>query len=246
MARLTRVGWFCTAGQTELEMGRFLEKIDPSATWIRCFPIKQKPGPKYIPRASREGGRPLVMDGTTGDQLVARIRDRIEGHGLGPLDAILVLDDADCRFCGRGAEATLEWTAGLSAALPGTPPVFALLASPEIEAWFLADHENGFERWYTDVPSLRARLGDMVGRNPPWRDVERYGCPRVDNSCSTKLSEELIRGLANGPAPRRYSKASDGAEMLARIVPGNVARACDTYFAPELKRMSGFLRGARP
>jgi hypothetical protein len=94
---LVRIGWFATGGHTEVGgLQRFLERIDDGPRWVRCFPAVQKPGPKLgraAPAPSDEG----ITGADLGARMLKLIRER---HQPGEFDAYLLVDDADCRFCG--------------------------------------------------------------------------------------------------------------------------------------------------
>lgn len=127
-------------------------------------------------------------------------------------------------------------------------PVFVLLASPEIEAWLLADLSNSFahprylKSHFAPPPSeqdLRLAL-DLRGPCRPEDTWESYGCPPNEGgtACTHKLSVDLadtLDGLEG--RMRSYSKRRDGAAMLKRIEPDQVTAACPLYAAPVILQL---------
>jgi hypothetical protein len=238
---LVKIGYFCSAGYTETGgLDAVLRRVAPDVTWERCFPAVDKPAPKI--------GRPLptpvaAHSGVTGEALVKRIIDHFDDYDALPYDAILIVDDADCRFCGLADDPAPGWRDAVVARLRGARrwvdrPVFVLFASPEVEAWLLADWNNTFARYYPDVQVWMRRRLLALGLD----DLERYGCPRRGSSCTRKLSEDLVAAIdvvdgatdpPPGPVPR-YSKRTDGPWMLRCVDPDVVAAACAWLFAPSL------------
>ncbi|MFO0592944.1 MAG: DUF4276 family protein [Polyangiaceae bacterium] len=244
MALVIRAGYFCSAGHTEAGgMQAFLEKIGPSrVAWERCFPAIQKPGPKL--------GRPVPrreIEGTSGPSLVSamlsRLRMRRQNLGAAPfdLDVIVFIDDADCRF-EDDAEKHRDWVAQRtaeirSAAQQSSLPFLALFASPEIEAWFLADWDAGLGREHARLSTgdkpLRAHVEELLGG--PLTLVESYGGGLRDGACANKLSDRLRSLLERLGAS--YSKSVDGPAMLRRVRPDKIAEVCGHFFRPAFQQM---------
>lgn len=260
---LVKIGYFCSAGETELgatwsetdprqlaAIDAFLRRIDDARIeWSRQFPARRKPGPKL----GRVSLRDAEHTGFTGLRLTKMMLERLRKHpeSARELHAVVLIDDADCRFCEDGAllawELQLERDVQEATSRPDIPFI-ALLASPEVEVWLLADWERGFGGHY---PTLQHALGvhlaqsDILGRRP-WTQVETYGCPydHARGSCTNKLSEVIDRLLcaikSPPPAPpeaRVYSKRTDGPDMLRQVRPDVVAQTCRIVFAPALRRI---------
>lgn len=252
---MIRVGYFCTAGHTEVGgIDRFLNRIasEPEVRWERCFPAVRKPAPK-IGKPGLERPAPKGREGLTGASLVSEMMERLaEYHragSKGALDAVVFIDDADCRFEGDPAKVE-AWTGARAAevrAKTGAPsiPFVALFASPEIEAWFLADWEQGFgveyDKLATGERHLRAHVEELLGS--AIGSVEGYGGGLVNGACANKLSEKL-QGLVTrlGGA---YSKRMQGQDMLLRIRPEKVAQECGAYFRPALQALRRAIAEAR-
>jgi hypothetical protein len=94
--------------------------------------------------------------GVTGTTLVDKMRERLEKHYRGAgcdIDVVVVIDDADCRFLREGALDLATWAKEMEQqvrAWTERPKLrfVPLLASPEIEAWLLADWQEGFGKEY--------------------------------------------------------------------------------------------------
>lgn len=249
-------GYFCSAGHTEAGgMDAFLRKLAPHVHWQRCFPAVSKPAPKL--------GRPHAVpstehSGTTGQQLVERMLDCLQRHHRGracQLDFVLLIDDADCRFASTvdARAARTEWEAELTRQVRQytdrpTLGFYVLLASPEIEAWLMADWENGFGRAFPDASiSLRQHFETCVLPPLSWDRMEEFGGRLIGGSCETKLSRKIAESFdisadcqcrpplreriqrQAGKVPISYSKRIDGPAMLKRIEPSVVARRCPSF-----------------
>lgn len=238
---MIRIGYFCTAGHTEAGgMQVFLARIEPlRATWERCFPAVVKPGPK-LGRAV-----PKARAGLTGHDLVQEMLGRLAKYhrsGMpGALDLVVFIDDADCRFADEVTQLQpwlLDRGREVSAAVQNDRiPFVALFASPEVEAWLLADWEEGIGREHkrlsTGEKSLRAHVEELLGG--PLDTVEAYGGGLVNGSCRHKLSERLQSLLIRLGAG--YSKSIDGTALLRRIRPDKVADVCQVYFRPQWQKL---------
>lgn len=240
---MVRLALFATGGHTEAGgLTFFLEKLLPDHVSLdRRFPAVDK-GPKRAPRP-----RPASTDdGVTGPVLVRRACRILREHPL-PMDAILLVDDADCRFfCERG-EALDEWTERTTSLLQEAcgqeVPVFLLLMSPEVEAWFVVDlqrgwcHDTTLRELFEQGPSAKKAVKDAVNTvlSEHARAPEQYGCPPLNGSCTHKLSDELRDALLALEGRRRaYSKAIHGPAMLKRIEPEVIRQGCTLYAGPTL------------
>lgn len=238
-----KLALFATAGATEVGgLQAFLGRWLPEVTIERKFPA-----------ALRRRRRPSELDpssgpGRTGADLLREVERRIAAYGLDDADAVLIVDDADCRF---GCQERTDLQAFQdqvvqrmrTAAARDDLPVFLLLASPEIESWFLHDLDNGFghpqflrehyEQETTATTVARA-LSDSGVLRPDY-GWEAFGCPPTESSCSRKLSAEVAAVLDALPGRRgSYSKKMDGGAMLRRLDPQRIAERCPLYAAGAL------------
>lgn len=266
-----RVGYFCSGGHTELgarmlatgereisAIDAFLRKIYPERiVFERLFPARQKPGPKHKPGQPPASFKDQGAGGITGHGLVDVMEARLEKYYRGAAcvyDMIVVIDDADCRFLDESVYQ--HWRQGLwdkVCAWTEKPDLLfvPLLASPEIEAWLLADWNEGFGREYASIEGqLRKTLvqDDYLGAEP-WVEVENFGGPYdgVKGSCTRKLSNEINKALGKLAEDRAnktgtvvdqktytYSKRENGPDMLRRVRPDEVAEICRRFFRREL------------
>lgn len=272
------VGYFMTASHTETGgLHAFLQKMSDEArsvnvTWQRLFPAVQKPGPKPNRSTGVPGQSPAFpqpssdLQGMTGDRLIQEMKKRLkEYHRHSQLDIVLLEDDADCRFNTSTSDAEsesrecIEREAKLqqevSTELGRDIPVVMLLASPEVETWLLADWERSFQAAYPSLRvALKRHLKQRLGLDGTPDELERFGGPCQNGSCSHKLSASLeaafqvtqeedlalfsalaaLRALGRQPA---YSKRIEGPAMLGRIRPEVVAERCRLYFRPAYQRL---------
>lgn len=230
-----KVAYFSTSGETEIGgLKAFLYKINSSVEWERSFPAARKPGPKYRP-----GIALASPPGITGERLRQEMVDRLRARpeDFQTSEMILLIDDMDCRFNGDTV-AYANWVADCQAevqAILGRPIQFvALLASPEIEGWFLVDWRNSFgityQKFTNHMLQTCLEYKDYVSGA---KAIEEYGLPLHNNSCTKKLSNEIVQCLYQLPPDKveGYSKKDHGAEMLGRIEPSNIAAHCRIYFA---------------
>ncbi len=248
-----RVGYFCTSGHTEAGgMHQFLQQLRPDIEWHRCFPAFDKPGPKLRKHT-------ICQTGTTGQTLIDLMLERLEkfyrGHDCF-FDLVLLIDDADCRLLDPEQRLATRISALTKEVQEKTRNAnlqfIALLASPEIESWLLADWDEGFGKQYQPIAhELRALLQSEQYLSPaPWTDIENYGGPYRSEShcCTNKLSEVLIGGALaelamrataktshsnNGdydPSAYQYSKKVHGPAMLRRVRADKIALVCTQYF----------------
>lgn len=265
---LVKIGYFASAGYTETGgLAAFLSKVAPDATWTRLFPAVLKPGPKF----GRTLPAPTDADnGVTGGALTERVVGWFAAAHASDLDGFVIIDDADCRFCGQEGDPAPGWVQTLVARLETLPawrprPIFALFASQEIEAWLVADWprtfavhhtpsgEAGRQQWILHQQWMRRRVLAVLGGKP----IEDYGCPKMKDapSCEHKLSEDMAAawGFTEGDpdpppstTPPRYSKRIDGPWMLQRVDPDALAKGCPRVFAPSFFAIRSWAQQAAP
>lgn len=264
-----RVGYFCSGGHTELgarmrETGEreiaaidaFLRKIDSDhLTFERLFPAREKPGPKHKPGRPPASLKDQAAGGITGQGLLDVMQERLTKYYRGTrfdYDVIVVIDDADCRFLKEDEYA--QWVEDLHDKIKNwiekEVVFFALIASPEIEAWFLADWEEGFGREYSSISvNFRRELAKDEFLGPtPWNNLEAFGGPydSTRGSCTRKVSDEINKALGRlaqntgnvtDPKIYTYGKRENGPDMLRRIRPHEVAKVCPRFFGNNLRAL---------
>ena len=249
-----RVFYAHTAGHMEsLALPVFLRKLDPRLAepgrLIPVCPAKYVPGPRPLRSDLTPDQRRMhPLSGLTGKALIDQITSRLSepffrGSEYADVVALLLIDDADCRFCpgapfakdcGTKQEALEKWCTDIAGAVAdalGRPlPVIAMMASPEGEAWLYADWAEGFGKQYpTLAHHLRKRIDGEILRGVTIEDWGAWSA--TSKSCATKFSDEIMK-LDASLAGFRYSKAIHGAEMLRRVRPSAIANVCTTFFGP--------------
>lgn len=249
-----RVFYAHTAGHMEsLALPVFLRKLDPRLTepgrLIPVCPAKYVPGPRPLRSDLTPAERKMhPLSGLTGKALIDQITSRLSepyfrGSEYADVVALLIVDDADCRFCpgapfakdcGTKQEALDKWCKDIADAVAdalGRPlPIIPMLASPEGEAWLYADWAEGFGKQYpTLAHDLKKRIDGEILRGVAVEDWGAWSDPQ--KSCAAKFSDEIIKQDA-GLAGFRYSKANHGASMLRRVRPSAIAEVCTTFFRP--------------
>ena len=242
-----KIGYFCTAGYTETGgIKQLLEKINPNVRWERCFPAVDKP---YLARG-RMNSTPIAShNGVTGGELVRMMHERLSRYYKNSdYDGFLLIDDLDCRFPSNLAEGinlfVENQTAEVQVSLGKPVNFYVLFASPEIEAWFIADWNNSFAKQYpgTIAFNLKQIISNYLLKDYWDNNLELYGGNFVNNSCESKISSEIqdifseVGVDADGNA-YSYSKRIEGVDMLRRIEPERVSIKCNICFAPLFHRL---------
>ena len=248
-----QVACFFTCGYTEAgTMQLFLKKINNACDFVQCLPNKTR---------KRRGESKSIRNeynGLSGNALLERVCTTLKKYknevDISRCQAVLIEDDLDGRF--------RDWTDGevnayregairrIHECLGRNVPVIFLYASPEIEAWFLADWKKSFQyvyenkRFVEDLSVTERRrflyhlrkfifinlLGDYRD------DLETYGW--VENQY-VKLSDQLQDAVSSVALQQAagiqsqhlyYSKKRHGEIMLREICPSIVAKKCRRYF----------------
>lgn len=219
-----------SGGSTELGgLIQFLQKTHVQLRVYRKFPAQRKPGPKPTVRPPAPCPE---HQGITGTSLISMFFARL--RSFPPSESIIVLvDDADCRF--RDMTKYHQWVQAIrkraSEILMREVTLVVMLASPEIEAWLVADWGNSFGTQYPEVQkTLRYALSNHFNQYP---SLEEFGLRAPDDAgCADKLSEVITMQLRDCSPSATYSKERHGSVMLQRIDPHKVAARCTRFFAP--------------
>jgi hypothetical protein len=232
------------AGGGESELGqrdeaagivKFLERVFPGVLFERKLPVRPRSGP-----------RPGCALGHTGSSLARELRRKIEESlkRRETCGAVLVVDDLDCHDPLARAESFLQAVLRAVQNVPGTtaPPVVTGFASPELEAWVLADWNNSLAR-HSDFRARHEGMRHWLATDGgvDFGNLERFSHLDVEkNSCKEKMSEILCEASrrVNQGEDSCYSKAHHTAELLSMVDPGVVARNCGLYFAPMVARLN--------
>lgn len=257
-----RIACFLTCGYTEAgAMQFFLRKINDR------FEYKQ-----YLPNKTiKKKGTPKVIDskisGLTGERLLDKVYFILEKHKdeINNCKAVLIEDDLDGRFHDKTKEEIDTYKSVIANKIRQIldnqhMEVFLLFASPEVEAWFVADWENGFKSLYESnvvvdlklserqffVHQLKQYLENIVLKEYA-QDIEMYGFVDgvyhklsdqiihvVESDIKTYLLEKNENKLyAEKIAQSRhlyYSKKLHGDRMLKSVVPKILEKKCTHFF----------------
>lgn len=244
---MIKIGYFCTGGYTEIgAIKSFLEKINPNVDWIRCFPTADKP---CLVRG-RMNSTPIAShNGITGPALIDMMYDRLSKYyKKSDFDGFLLIDDLDCRFYSNFTEgiSLFEETHSdkVKKILERQVAFYALFASPEVEAWFLADWRNSFAKQYPIYVAykIREKLKRDVLKDYWDEKLELYGGKFVNGGCKSKISSEIqdafsLVGIDEQERVYSYSKRNEGVDMLRRIEPEQVSRKCNICFLPQYSKL---------
>lgn len=274
---MVKVACFFTGGFTESgAMQCFLQKINGNIFLKQFCP--NKPPRRRIPDVKAQ----LVKEvsGLTGPGLIKYIYQYIKNHPeeLKEFDAVLIEDDLDGRYTMQKTEG--DETTKVSAKTPefleqcenikreirmrlgkdADFPVIFFWASPEIEAWFLADWANSFGSIYgpagTNVLDSQenqyfsSRFQPYVRKNvlkEYQNRMENYGyfmgeykklsdelILALDSDFKVMLNQEDTNVLSKSISENRklyYSKQNHGVLMLQNLQPETVRGKCSVYFA---------------
>lgn len=214
---------FSGGGKSEVSgLVPFLKKTCSDHTYERKSPIRRKPGPR--PAAEPGYGR-------TGRSL-ARQLEKLLSESLradATCDLILVVDDLDCHEPNTRRELFDSAIGKIDRA--ATIELFVGFASPEIEAWIVADWDNSI----ASDPDFRGCHSQMRHWLSTQKGV-RFGQPetfsRLDKekgSCLDKLSDAIVDSSVQFGARSRYAKGIHTARFLRQISPEVVSAKCSLF-----------------
>lgn len=189
-------------------------------------PVIRKPGPRP--------GVKLPGYGKTGKSLINEIKERlsIALSKDGKCDAILVIDDLDCHNETIQKDRFIKTINSLKRSKEIEK--FIAFASPELEAWIIADWDNSVARHY----DFRGRHNQMrhwlsTVKNVSFASPESFGIyNQTRDTCEEKLSNAIIESTMRTEEDRkcsRYSKALHTPELLLHIDPLVVKDKCPLF-----------------
>ena len=192
---------FSGGGESEVRgLIPFLENSYRDHRFQRKSPIRRKPGP----RPSTEPGY-----GRTGKSLAEQIgRLLVESlRGRENCDLILVIDDLDCHDADNRRD--LFGRAIARVAGGAYIPNFVGFASPEIEAWIIADWDSTIAR-DLDFRACHQQMRHWLSaqKSVPFDSPETFSHFDPDkDSCRYKLSDAIVESSRHCIARAEYSKA---------------------------------------
>ena len=214
---------FAGGGESEIRgLKPFLERCYKDHTFQRKSPIKWKPGP-----------RPHVMQGLgwTGKGLSKQIEELLSNSLAGKerCDLILVIDDLDC----HDSVALRKLFVKAIESVDGAANIrkYIGFASPELEAWIVADWDNTIAQ-DSDFRGchLKMRYWLSTQKSVPFDSPETFSSFDQDRgSCREKLSDAIVESSIHCSARERYSKAIHTARFLQQISPEVVSQKCPIF-----------------
>ena len=202
--------------------------------FIRKTPVREKPGPCPPTVLEQDQSRHTKTGyGRTGKSLARQIEVSlsISLKVEESCDLILVIDDLDC----QDSDAQRELFDKTIRSVEGAADIrrYVGFASPEVEAWIVADWENTIA---TDSAfrgcHLQMRHWLRTNKSVPFDSPESFSHFAPDkNSCRDKLSDAIVASSKHCSARAPYSKATHSARFLRRISPEVVSGKCPLFRA---------------
>lgn len=214
---------FAGGGQTEINgLSIFLEANYPFHRFERKTPARFKPGPKPNRLvAHRNLGR-------TGSSFAGQIEEIFRvSIRENSCDAVLILDDLDCHV-------SSERRRSLNAVLNNIPVPdeirrFIGFASPEIEAWLIADWEHTFMNDYELRTYQRPIQYQLSRHGVDFENPEQFSSFNEElNACASKLSDVIINQVFHC-CGINYSKSDHSPRMLQKAQATIIARKCPEF-----------------
>lgn len=257
-----RIACFLTCGYTEAgAMQFFLRRMNDKFEYKQYLPnktVKKKGDPKIIKEE---------ISGLTGEKLLKKTYEILGKYKaeFNQCSAILIEDDLDGRFHDQSEQEIQEYKANIVKQVRSileneNMKVFLLFASPEAEAWFVADWEHGFKLLYEGdlvndltlserqffVHQLKQYIDREVLKEYA-DDIEQYGfrdgvyyklSDQLINIISSDLKEYLIDHKENPAYAKKifesrhlyYSKKLHGDRMMKSILPEILEEQCRHFF----------------
>ena len=224
---------FAGGGESEIRgLIPFLDEQYPAHRFIRKAPFRLKPGSRPSDGLEQEKSNHISPGhGRTGTSLAEQI-GVILSHSLrtkDDCDLILVIDDLDChdpndrRELFKNAIYSIEGAAELGS--------YVGLASPELEAWIVADWGNTIAK-DVDFRGCHQKMRHWLStqESVPFRWPENFSSLDPDkDSCHNKLSDAIVESSLQCSARARYSKGIHTPRFLMKISPEIVSGKCPLF-----------------
>lgn len=224
---MDRIACFFTSGYTEAgAMQSFLERINSLCLFFQCFPNK----PRYRKKNNKIELQNLYS-GLTGSGLIDKVVEYCGKYpqNLNGCKGIVIEDDSDNRLDDISLDELEQLenknSEKIHKILGKQIPIVYLYAVPEVEAWFVADWNNGFG-WL-------CKSEEFTG-NIKYHDREYY-----ENRVAVMVKKEILDICENDIEnyTRKFMTYKKLSEEIARILREDVPREIiESYTAPkELK-----------
>jgi len=219
------------AGGGEAEVGKkdengiipFLNEHFKTCYFERKTPVRHKPGAKPNQKLDAHG----KTDKSLRDQIRRKLKELLSFKDS--CDLILVIDDLDCRNAEEQKKIFLQEINGIDDT-SGIEKLIAF-ASPELEAWLVADWDNTFAKnpyFQGCHKNLQYQLSTQY--NLDFKSPESFSqFDSAKQTCKDKISE-IIKNLSrsNG-CKKEFSKGADTPVLLQMIYPEVVAAKCPLF-----------------
>lgn len=216
---------FAGGGESEIRgLMPFLCKTYKHHKFERKSPVRLKPGPH--PPVQLGYGR---TGKSLAEQMARILRSSLASKER--CDLILVIDDLDCHDPNQ--RRTLFTKAIRSVDGTADIPHDIGFASPELEAWIVADWDHTIAQ-DVDFRSCHQAMRQWLAtqKSVPFDTPETFSDFDQDkNSCREKLSEAIIESSQHCHAREYYSKALHTARFLKQISPQVVSQKCPLFRA---------------
>ena len=241
----------------------FLKRVNDEFEYKQYLPnktIKKKGDPKVIDKE---------ISGLTGEKLLEKVYEILDRHKdeFNRCKAILIEDDLDGRFHGKSENVISTYKADIVKRVRDIldnqqMKVFLLFASPEAEAWFVADWKHGFKALYESnsindlryserqffVHQLKQYIDqEVLGEYA--NDIEQYGfkdcvyyklSDQLINVIGNDIKDYLLNNSDNAAYAKKisesrhlyYSKKLHGDRMMKSILPDVLEGQCRHFFRP--------------
>ncbi|WP_227789000.1 DUF4276 family protein [Nodularia sp. LEGE 04288] len=218
---------FAGGGESEVRgLIPFLEKNFPGCQFERKTPVRNKPGGKSNKEHSY---------GKTGQSLIEQIKIELPialKYQPNKCNLILVFDDLDCRNPIEQEEKILAAILSISESI--NIKTFVGFASPELEAWIIADWSNSVAK-HPDFKGRHQRMCQWLSteKSIPFDTPESFSEYDSERDCCLeKLSQALVDSSVLDEFDSRSTRFSKGLHtpaLLGYIDPDVVQRKCPLF-----------------
>jgi hypothetical protein len=216
---------FAGGGESEVKGSvLFLKKHFSICDFSRKTPVRYKPAPKPKNVPSTYGLNKTSFI----DEIKRQLNSAINAGDK--CDLILVIDDLDCRDKIKLEEKFIETINSIQ----GSDGIkkFVGFASPELEAWIIADWDNAFDK-FPDFSSRRDSMRYWLTniKHINFNQPEVFSKYNIKNgSCEEKLSDAIIEASKQDDERHLiYKKGEHTSTMLMKIDPNVVKGKCPLF-----------------
>lgn len=224
---------FAGGGDSEIRgLIPLLKEQFPTHTFVRKSPVKQKPRPRPFEETEQSRSiRARAAHGRTGKGLANQLKSFLSSalRTGEKCDLVLVLDDLDC----HDPDAQRELFRKAIDSVNGATDLqsYVGFASPEVEAWIIADWGNTIAK-DADFRGSQQKVRHWLstrGAVPFERPEEFSSLDPKGDSCLEKLSDTIVKSSLQCAARARFSKGIHTPRFLKQISPEVVSGKCPLF-----------------